>query len=1265
MIDPNEQKRLASEISNQIKVQSTATTTEANANKKATRSMASFLSPSSLDGALKAYSNFAQGAARESHKFIVDAVQDTMRLAGGAIQTLGGRRDPIVIPDDAPLGEQVLATSVFGKNEVPTLESYGRDFWKGFGVDDATSQKFALPTGLAFGLIEVTPLDEIFGGGRRLTQKVLRDLSTTAAATKDEGAIYRSLNESLQRLSHADRVAASKTLAAIDDPAAAEEYLTSLVRDTGATTYNYAPDVARSRLARLDTEAARIAGRADEEIAKEAALAYRQINSIRKIADEAGQGRAGLNELLSAAEEAYDNLARTIKATSELPDDAVKNAVRSTKLAPEKNPQAVQAGFDVLEDGRIAPKADDAIREAATVALKTSSIDGSESLTRLSDVANGRFPTPVEGEALLAELGATGDEIRDLIGKNPGSTVVRGMMADSPEEAAEKWLANVSRGTNPEFGNMDAIGLKTADGQTISGSGGNFFSEAEIQAAILDGKKERGFITSMKESPYTAPEVAAQVRSLYDPITNKETLAEATEILKRGEDEALSYVTNAKTPTATSNAVAQLLIESFQQQGKMNQAVDLVEMVAERATAQGQAIQALALWNRLTPAGVLRYAEKELKNHGKKLTPDLSTKLVDMAQAIKKMDAGYEKSFETAKMLKLISDEIPVGIRKKLSLVQTMMLLLNPKTWIRNLIGNAGFAGLEQVSDIAAASLDSAMSLVTGVRTTVSPSILAQSRGALTGAARGWKEAIEGVNTLAPATQFDIPQTQVFKNNELLGVPAALEKLLNIELRVPDRMFYQAAYDGSAYKQLKAYNLTAKRKGLPLLTEPTPEMVEVATHDALYRTFQDDSAIATGLVGLKRVLNGGKDFGLGDVLIKFPKTPGNLLSRGIDYSPAGFVNFIYQASKPLMGKKFDQKKFVEAFGRATTGTAGLVGTGLLLSQAGILTGMSDDPDDVKGSERANGLGDYKINVSALKRFALSGMDPEVAKPRKDDTLVTYDWFQPAAVPIAIGSNIGENGGVKGESFLGQVVDAVLKGADTLVEQPVLSNFSKFFEDTTYYGVFGALGRQLANLPATFVPTLFNQVRQLIDNDSRNTYSPDTLEYAMNLAKTRIPGLSQTLPRRYNAFGEKQEVYQGGTNNPLNVFFNPMFVNKYKDDPAINTVLEVYEETGDTEAVPDQKRYKQTVNGEETQLGPKTYAKFSKFVGEQTRHQLYGLSQDPAFNKLTDEEKAEHIAKVLRDVHAFSKIVVLGDRPERPSKRVKQMVNQYGTSRPAF
>lgn len=1182
-----------------------------------------------------------------SKAFLQGTLRSGASIATEAYKLFGGKGS-FELPESATRTEKAIAKELYGSQRVPGFQEEGDSLLDVFGASDETKKALGYGTGAL-----LAGLDLVSGGGAskglRYAPKLVKDLAKVVSSTKNEQQIVRALDTSLQRVPRSEIERVARELVDIDDATKAEDYLKTFIDSGKATATAYPAREVYARLGEAQARATKLAASAEPELAAEARTIANQINGFRKYAEDTQASVSVLNKILGDADEAMETLT-SIRGKSL--DDKIDDIVRGTKI--EAPPEGAAVGFVRNADGT--RRFDEAavtapVRQTKAIEAATSAV---EKTRLMDDVASGRLPQAPNPEQLVLELPEEG---RAFIEANPGSIPLRGIEANTIEEARDAYLDNVRRGI--EF---DTVAIRGKDGNIIddAADGTKFFSEDEIKAALMEGKKERKFITTVKESPNTIPAVAKEVQSFYDPLTNDATLRAAADILQRGDDEALAYVKNAKAPTAETNAVAELLIEKYQRDGRVVQAIDLVEYVAAQATSQGQAIQALAMWNRLTPAGVLRYAERTLKqaDKGSKLTPELAKKLVDMASETRKMEAGWQKSFETAKMMKLIADEIPVGIGKKLSLIHTSLLLLNPKTWMRNLIGNSGFSALEQVSDLTAAGLDSAMSLVTGVRTKVPPSILVQSKGALRGGIEGWKETLEGVNTLAAKTQFDIPQTAVFKG----GVGKALETMLNVSLRVPDRVFYQAAYDGSLYQQIKAANITAKKKGLEPVLKATSAMKEVAHYDALYRTFQDDSTIATLLSGLKRGLNkvtGNEDFGLGDVIIKFPKTPGNLLARGIDYSPVGFFNTVFQAVRPLIGKRtFNQKAFVESFSRALVGSTTLVGTGAILHQLGVLTGKSDDDRDVAASKQANALGDYRINASALKRFVMSGMDPEQAKMQKGDTLVSYDWFQPAAAGIAMGANIAQNKGLEASSFLGQIADGVLKGADTLTQQPVLKNLLNFSEDVGYYGVFGAAGRQLATLPASFVPTLLNQVRQLLDNDARNTYSPDSFEYAWNLTKNRIPGLAQTLPQRVDPYGNDQEVYQGGTNNLFNVLFNPMFVNQYKDDPAISMVLDVFSETGDRGAVPDAKKQKQTINGEEKQLGPKTYYKFQKFAGEKTRFYLTALAEDPEFQALQPEQKSKYIANMIRDIQVASKIIVLGDRPKTVAGRVQAIIQQH-------
>lgn len=769
----------------------------------------------------------------------------------------------------------------------------------------------------------------------------------------------------------------------------------------------------------------------------------------------------------------------------------------------------------------------------------------------------------------------------------------------------------------------------------------------DILTTVTKSGKERKFIDTVRQSENTAPEVAKDIKGNYIPITNKETLAEAQKFIDTNFDEAVRIAKGPEPATARSNAIAQELIQRFQNEGNFEQAIELVETTAKKATTQGQAIQALSMYNRLTPEGVLRYTQRLIDRANSErgglqkisLEAEKARLLRNQARKAGALPDGREKIVETAKLVEMIHQQIPPTLLEKISTMQTMAQLLNPKTFIRNIVGNAGFSALENVKDIPAAALDSAMSLLTGKRTKTLPSVVVQAKGAKIGLVEGVQDALQGINTSYIPTQFELPKTQVFSG----PVGRNLERLLNIELRAPDRAMYKAAYDGSLYQQMKAAGVT----------EPTEAMKEIAHYDGLYRTFQDDNATTYIFSKIKNALNVGREFGVGDIVLKYPKTPANLLNRGIAYSPAGFVNALFEAAKPLIGHSFDQKKFVEAFSRAFVGTTGLVGAGSLMRSLGIITGRRNEDTDVDTLERLTGLGQYRINISALKRFVLSGFDPESAKIQEGDHLISYDWFQPQAIPLSIGANLREGKGVQGQ--VGTVLQSIANGLNTLAEQPLISGLKRVMETRDFSE---SIQQVLRDVPSSFVPTFLNQIRQLIDNTQRNTYDPDVIQYALNLAKNKIPGFSGTLQPRVGPFGADMEVYQGESNNPFNVFFNPAFTSNYKPTEEAQLVLDLFEQTGETTQFPRIVGRTQKINGENVKLNPIQISSLQRYVGRVTKELFASFAEDQNFQSLPPDEKVQYLQNVLTDIGTAGKVVVLGNRPKRMSNRARQIIEHY-------
>ena len=458
---------------------------------------------------------------------------------------------------------------------------------------------------------------------------------------------------------------------------------------------------------------------------------------------------------------------------------------------------------------------------------------------------------------------------------------------------------------------------------------------------------------------------------------------------------------------------------------------------------------------------------------------------------------------------------------------------------------------------------------------------------------------------------------------------------MNIELRATDRAFYQAAFDQSLKNQLRA-------KGLKDITEATNEMIEAAHIDGLYKTFQDDNVLSQGFSKLKKVLNGNKEFGLGSLILKYPKTPANLLMRSIDYSPLGAVNGLFELIKTFRGVG-NQKKAIEALSRATIGTGLMFGAAALYN-ANILQGKRSADKDTAELLKESGQSQYTLNVDSLKRFILSGFDKNAATAKDGDFVINYDWMQPAALSIATGANVKEQINKEGKisplDMLGVAVYSLESGINTLAEQPLVQNFARLLQG--YQGIGESLGNTLKQAPASFVPTALNQVRQFTDNTTRNTESDKNygINEAANNILNKLPGLSKKLPERITTTGQTKEIYQGGTNNIGNVFLNPAFVSRVKTTPGTKAVIDLFNRTGETSQMPRVPQKTLQINNNKVGLNTEQYNMLQRVQGQKTIETLDKIANTQSFKNLSDEKKIKKVKSILDDSNEFARKKVI-------------------------
>jgi hypothetical protein len=636
-------------------------------------------------------------------------------------------------------------------------------------------------------------------------------------------------------------------------------------------------------------------------------------------------------------------------------------------------------------------------------------------------------------------------------------------------------------------------------------------------------------------------------------------------------------------------------------------------------------------------------------------------------------------------------DFMPPGFLDKVDAIQTIAMLLNPKTVIRNVVGNTLMAGADLAADTVSVPMDALLSLGTGERTRTGLSLGERIMGLGAGVGdikagydfarsegRGRMGSIaEGVDTLVRLGRLQSSGKYNASDISALSGPTftapvlrQLESTLGLALSITDRGFYESAFRASLDTRMKA----AAASGNPMLA-PDTDMVTAARMDAGRAIYQDDNAASRTLGGLRRVLNFNQRWGIGSLLMKFTQVPGSILTRAVEFSPLGFINTAYQSLAPMLSssREFDQKAFTDSFSRALVGTTGLVATGYWLAHLGIISAGGDSKDeDKRNLNRAMGWGTYKLNTSALKRALMTGNFWTPQKQQRDDMVIGYDWAQPLSIGVAMGAYSRENqeaikqdilAGKKqslaatGLNWLAYAGGAATGAMNSLVEQPLLTGLNQFARDVGYDNIPGALLKTAADAPGTFIPTAARQWMQLTDNAARETRDSSPARQFINELKAQLPGQSQNLPPKYDITGQPIERWAKDSNTLFNVLFNPSMVSYIKGSPALTEMSQVYKYTAEAGAIPNQVKPEFTVEGVKVRLTSEEISAMQKDMGALSIAALekFVLS-DPRYDKATWDIKAKAMTRALEKAATAAKYRILLARPDLKDRAKQEFIN---------
>lgn len=623
----------------------------------------------------------------------------------------------------------------------------------------------------------------------------------------------------------------------------------------------------------------------------------------------------------------------------------------------------------------------------------------------------------------------------------------------------------------------------------------------------------------------------------------------------------------------------------------------------------------------------------------------------EMRTAILTAETKEEASKAWAKASIHVWNQIPASLKEKVDFLRINAMLLNPKTHIRNIVGNALFVPMREMKNITGTGLEyiaqKAGVLDKAARTkAVIPDKAAmkiakdvrKNNPAIRGASRLLENLANG-RPLESGMTFMAGRQNA--NAVINGVRKFLDKTGNANawlLEHEDFVFFNGAFDRQFGRITKARGLTAN----DLLNNPKllDDVTEAATEEALRATYRDESAAARMISKWKNPPKNAsatrKAAGLAlDAILPFTKTPINILRRAVDYSPAGAGKGIYHLARGIHDG--NQKMIVRGLDQlasAIPGT-GLAMLGWFMSENdGVTAKLGSDKDD----QFMKDLG--KQNFSIVFN---AGTDKEWS--------YTLDWAAPGCIPFFTGVAFKEMSD-EGVDFW-EAADAFEQMLEPMTEMSVMQgikNTLETFQRESGGGVMQGLTSVGINTGLSYVgqfkPTLVSQVARTIDPVRRDTTSTAEsaskrqIERWRNKQKAGIPGLSKTLNPYQNVWGETENnTYNDDL--PMRIvenFFSPGYAKKYKADDVDKEIIKLYQQDPSADGVIPTKfsKYEIGFDGGTVRFSTDDRSNFIKVQGKVSKQDLHKLFDSQEYKNASLTDKQKMIANVYSDAKGQAK-----------------------------
>lgn len=788
--------------------------------------------------------------------------------------------------------------------------------------------------------------------------------------------------------------------------------------------------------------------------------------------------------------------------------------------------------------------------------------------------------------------------------------------------------------------------------------------------------------------------VEAASELTYDTVSEQESLSRARDRLDTDYDGEVEELAVKTTWTGEETDMAMYVLEDLaaeaRKSGDWSEYTEWRKLIQRHGTEAGRSLQSYAKYSRQTGDGIIREASEALENAktgtNKNAVMDETAQLADrydkaaadgdtqalaniiretakrrrtgtffknrlsknmewaLERVINNNDIDFLKSHASAGIIAIANDTVQSTKTNMAMTFRRNAMLSKASTIMRNLVSNNVFDVQDTLSRDISVPLDALLSKYTGTRSVaVDKSWFSEAKrkGSIDGLAKSMLEVGLDVDAEGNATRWEGGSNRTFSMSG--GVVSRLlsswEKYMGYFLTTTDQ-FQKGGIEAET------------RRGLERLAEEgkigtADALGEMAQNEALYRTFQDETALSRAVLKMRGSL--GR---FGEIILPFAKVPSNLAARAFDYSPAGLARGVVDVVRVMKAAKdgtltpAQQAKAVQEVGRGFHGSALLVGaTALALS--GILR-VSDDGKDEKDKDKAaidkqSGLKGTQVNLSAVERFAKGGG----AEWQEGDNLMSVEFLDPMNAILTTGALLAEDIESEDGASALDLGKRTLEGTiQSVLDLPMMDQIAQFgnakrYSDADTEGgkVLDAALQFAAGVPASFVPNAVKGVAQSTDPYQRDAYTQDNpLLQAWDNVKAGVPGARNTLPTKTNSYGDPLDADKGVL-SWLNNNLLPGRITQY-DKPrseTTNVLDELYAATGNDGVYPSrQAPTSVTFKSEKFELSDAEQKKFQRTAGNVLTEVVDMLTNSDDYNRLGAERASEIVADAVSYANAIAR-----------------------------